>query len=159
MTMNLLINSEEVLAAAFTPVERVSAGIISDAAIEAAQLRYLKPVFGGMYDKFIEGEYADFVGEYLRDALAYYVKADMAGTLAVQFGGGGLFRPKNDHLSPATVHDAEAVRMAAKRIADTLLDRAVGVVEADPAAFHGYAPGDNVRNRICLRGGVVIKGR
>ena len=155
--MKLLINSEEVLSAAFSPVERMSAGVVSDAVIEAAQLRYIKPVFGALYDRFVDGEYADFVSDYLRDALAYYVKADMAVGMTVQFGGGGMFRPKNDFATSATADDAENVRRVAKRTADMLLDRAVMVVEADTEAFPEYVKSHNIRRRITLRGGVVIK--
>ncbi len=155
--MNLIIGSEEVLSLAFRPVEKMAVGSVPEAVIESAQRRYLKPVLGKLYDRIVEGEYADFAVEYLRESLAFYVKADLIASGAGMLGSTGMVRMKGDYTSPASSGEAAMARLEAKKTADALLDRAVEFIEADPEGFPEYDPSQNVRRRVRLQGGMVVR--
>ena len=71
---DLLITAAEVLETAFPSNEYVPEGMIVPARIETAQLGFLRPVFGKLYDKLGEEPYAAFCRTYIKPALAYYVR-------------------------------------------------------------------------------------
>lgn len=71
----LLISSAEALSLAFTPAEFQREELIPAVTIETAQLRYLKPAFGPLYDCLNEPRYEAFVERYVKPALACYVRA------------------------------------------------------------------------------------
>ena len=68
----LLISSAEALSLAFTPAEFQREELIPAVTIETAQLRYLKPAFGPLYDCLNEPRYEAFVERYVKPALACY---------------------------------------------------------------------------------------
>lgn len=77
---DLLITAAEVLETAFPSNEYVPEGMIVPARIETAQLGFLRPVFGKLYDKLGEEPYAAFCRTYIKPALAYYVRFCIACT-------------------------------------------------------------------------------
>ena len=62
----LLISSAEALSLAFTPAEFQREELIPAVTIETAQLRYLKPAFGPLYDCLNEPRYEAFVERYVK---------------------------------------------------------------------------------------------
>ena len=71
--MALLITPAEVLETAFPATEQFRDDLIRPTMIEVAQLQYLQPVFGALFDALEEERYSDFVSTYIKPPLAYYI--------------------------------------------------------------------------------------
>lgn len=87
---DLLITAAEVLETAFPSNEYVPEGMIVPARIETAQLGFLRPVFGKLYDKLGEEPYAAFCRTYIKPALAYYVRYLMVDEQCAAIGAAGV---------------------------------------------------------------------
>ena len=73
--MELLMTPAEVVEAAFGGGDVIDAAIVTESAVLAAQRRYLRPVFGvSFYGALEQGRYGAFLAEYVRPALALFVK-------------------------------------------------------------------------------------
>jgi hypothetical protein len=152
----LLITPAQVAELAFRAPDFISPESISEATILATQQKFIAPVFGGLYDRLCEGDYPEFVEEYIVAPLALYVKMQMLPSLAVQAGGGGVVEVTSKNLARA----GEAkLRSAVRRLrsdASALIDRAVDHIEASPEDFPEYDPRQNVRNRTSIDGGIIL---
>ena len=71
--MALLITPAEVLETAFPATEQFRDDLIRPTMIEVAQLQYLQPVFGALFDALEEERYSDFVSTSNRRWLITYV--------------------------------------------------------------------------------------
>ena len=92
---DLLITAAEVLETAFPSNEYVPEGMIVPARIETAQLGFLRPVFGKLYDKLGEEPYAAFCRTYIKPALAYYVRYLMVDEQCAASGAAGVRQYKS----------------------------------------------------------------
>ena len=73
--MELLMTPAEVVEAAFGGGDVIDAAIVTESAVLTAQRRYLRPVFGvSFYGALEQGRYGAFLAEYVRPALALFVK-------------------------------------------------------------------------------------
>ena len=72
--MALLITPAEVLETAFPATEQFRDDLIRPTMIEVAQLQYLQPVFGTLFDALEEERYSDFVSTYIKPPLSYYIR-------------------------------------------------------------------------------------
>lgn len=98
-----LINSDEVLGLAFTPDDPIDPACVREARIEAAQLRYIRPTFGdAMYQSMRMERYDLFVSQYIKPALAHFVRYELIGELAVRAGSRGVVRPSTEESSQTT---------------------------------------------------------
>ena len=98
-----LITPEEVLGLAFSPDDAIDVSHIRVYRIEAAQLRYIRPVFGDkMYQQMILERHADFVFTYIRPALAHYIRYEMIGELAVRASDRGVVRASSEESTQTT---------------------------------------------------------
>jgi hypothetical protein len=152
----VLITPAQVAELAFRAPDFISPESISEATILATQQKFIAPVFGGLYAKLCEGDYSEFVDEYIAAPLALYVKMQMLPSLAVQAGGGGVVEVTSKNL--ARVGDAK-LRYAVRRLrsdAAALIDRAINHIEASPEAFPEYDPCQNILNRTSIDGGIVL---
>lgn len=111
-----LILPEEVLSLAFSQEDPISSTFVRSARIQIAQLRYIRPAFGNaMYQKMREGaeDYTEFVTDYIKPALAHYVRYEMTGELAVRAGEYGIVRPSSEQsvqTSSETKNDQQSSR-------------------------------------------------
>lgn len=154
--MELIITSERVAELAFRAPDFVPADAIPEATILAAQQKFIRPVFGALYDRMAAGSEAAFVNDYIAAPLAIYVKMLMLPSLAVQSGAAGVVEVTGKNL--ARVSD-ERLRAAVRRLrgdAAALVRRAVEHVEANPALFPTYDPRQNILNHISIDGGIVL---
>lgn len=107
-----LIRPEEVISLAFSLDDPISPNLVRHGRIEIAQLRYIRPAFGnGMYQKMRAGDYDQFVTDYIRPALAHYVRYGVIGELAVRVGEYGVVRPSSEQsvqMSSATKNDQQS---------------------------------------------------
>lgn len=154
--MELLITPARVAEEAFRAPDFITPGGVPGATILAAQQKFIRPVFGALYDRMLAGGYAGFVEEYIVPPLALYVKMLMLPSLAVQAGAAGVVEVNSRNLARA---GDTRLRYAVRRLqsdAAALIDRAVAHVEADPDAFPEYDPRTNVRRRCSTAGNVVM---
>ena len=140
--MALLITPAEVLETAFPATEQFRDDLIRPTMIEVAQLQYLQPVFGALFDALEEERYSDFVSTYIKPPLAYYIRCMVIDELT--------------YGSPASIRLQERLRRQARTTAERLLDRAVGVIEANPESFPEYDPEQNLRHCLLLKGGFIL---
>lgn len=86
----LLITSDEVLAYAFSPREKIAPGSIRRAKIDVAQEHFIRPVVGAaMFDRLTGGEFRPFVNEYIKPALAHYVRYGIINEFSIRMGDDG----------------------------------------------------------------------
>lgn len=154
--MALLITPAEVLETAFPATEQFRDDLIRPTMIEVAQLQYLQPVFGALFDALEEERYSDFVSTYIKPPLAYYIRCMVIDELTASVGT--LGHPAGEIGLRFTGFDppAGAPQKAARTTAERLLDRAVGVIEANPESFPEYDPEQNLRHCLLLKGGFIL---
>ena len=153
---DLLITAAEVLETAFPSNEYVPEGMIVPARIETAQLGFLRPVFGKLYDKLGEEPYAAFCRTYIKPALAYYVRYLMVDEQSAAIGAAGVRQNKSAYTEAVPDSRLHRLRRQARNDADTLLDKAIDYVENNPAMFPEYDPKENIRRRVLIKGGFIL---
>ena len=153
---DLLITAPEVLETAFPSNEYVPEGMIVPARIETAQLGFLRPVFGKLYDKLGEEPYAAFCRTYIKPALAYYVRYLMVDEQCAAIGAAGIRQNKSAYTEAVPDSRLHRLRRQARNDADTLLDKAIDYVENNPAMFPEYDPKENIRRRVLIKGGFIL---
>ena len=150
----LLISSAEALSLAFTPAEFQREELIPAVTIETAQLRYLKPAFGPLYDYLNEPRYEAFVERYVKPALACYVRALVIDARAAAVGPSGIVQARTQYTEAAPAEAAERLRRQALRDAETLLGEAIEFVERQD--FPEYDPDLGIRRRVLFKGGLIL---
>lgn len=153
--MKVLMTPEEASLMAFGG--KVAAARITEADIAATQRRYIEPVLGASLWGAIEsGKYAPLVEEWIKPALALFLKYMLLPAVSVRVGELGVVRFEGESFAPASADDVARMRRAVREAAGAALDAAVDYVEASAGAFPEYDPRENVRKRISLAGGVVM---
>ena len=155
--MNVMITPAEVVALAFGCGSEPLCGEISEATIVAAERKYLVPVFGAeMVENMKSGGCQELVVDYVKPALALYVKRLVLPALAVKVGAAGVVSYLGEGFEK--VDDATLARLLrrVKADADALIDRAVEIIEESPDDYPDYCVGCNVRHRVNLASGVVL---
>jgi len=150
--MKHLISPAEAIDLAFSPAERQSRLAVTDAMIETAQLRFLKPALGGLYDALCAGRYAELLRAGIKPALAHYVRYQVLLHLAFEAGKRGAEQaaPFDDLALTRTRRDA---RRDARRTARLLLAELLGYVRARADEFPEF---DRAGRRTEVIGGVVV---
>lgn len=98
-----LIIPDEVLSLAFSADDPIEPAHVRPARIEAAQLRYIRPAFGdGMYRSMEQERYDTFVDQYIKPALAHFVRYELIAELAVRAGDSGVVRPSSEESRQST---------------------------------------------------------
>ncbi|MFR3488725.1 MAG: hypothetical protein ACLTTP_05290 [Alistipes ihumii] len=144
----LLISSAEALSLAFTPAEFQREELIPAVTIETAQLRYLKPAFGPLYDCLNEPRYEAFVERYVKPALACYVRALVIDARAA-VGPSGIVQARTQYTEAAPPR-RPALRRQALRDAETLLEEAIN-------SSNGIRKTFPVRSDLGIRRRVLFK--
>ncbi len=152
-----LIAPDEVWEIAFPGSDYLSRENITPTQIEAAQLKYLKPALGKLYEALEESRYASLVAESLKAPLAWYVRSLVLEELSATTGSLGVAQPKSDYTTPLSPKQILSLRKQARNRADTLLDRAIETIEASPSTFPEYDSKQNIRHQLSTRGGIVLK--
>lgn len=153
---DLLITAAEVLETAFPSNEYIPEEMIVPTRIETAQLEFLRPAFGKLYDKLGEEPYATFCRTYIKPALAYYVRYLMVDEQCAAIGAAGVRQNKSSYTEAVPDSRLHRLRRQARNDADTLLDKAIDYVENNPAMFPEYDPKENIRHRILIKGGFIL---
>lgn len=98
-----LITPEEIIALAYSPDDPLDPRHIRLTRIEAAQLRYIRPTFGeSMYHSMQMGHCDPFVSDYLKPALAHFIRHELIVELAVRASDHGVVRPSGEESRQTT---------------------------------------------------------
>ena len=157
MSAPLLVTPVEVWEIAFPPNANGPDDQINETLIETAQLRYLKPVLGPLYDTLGESRQESFVTQFLKKPLAYYVKSLALSLMSASVGSLGILEGKTDYAAPVSIRQLHLLRKEARHQADLLLEQSIEYIEANPTLFPEYDPHRNIRHKIRMQGGLVLK--
>ena len=95
----LLITPEEVLAYAFSPREKIAPVSIRRAKIDVAQEHFIHPIVGDfMFGSMTDGKFRPFVNEYIKPALAHYVRYGVIPELSIRMGDDGAVVLQGEEL-------------------------------------------------------------
>ncbi len=154
MAIPLLITVQEVIDLAFIGEENIKTDRILDSVIRSAQEKYLKETFCGLYGKFLEGEYADFVSDYIKPPLAFYVRYLAEPNMSIQMSNMGAFLPQNDFSKAATDRQRDTLRQSSLMIAEPLIDAALGYIRSHNDDFPEFEK--QIKKTKEIIGGIVI---
>lgn len=140
---------------AFPSESNIRPSQISETEIVAAQERFFVPVFGALFEAFLEGKYSDLVEQWIKPSLAEYVKSNVVQTLGMVTTSGVVAR-SFDGGSSGSADEVARVARAAADLADVLRGRAVEIVEQSPKRYPEYNSARNILRRTCIKSGIVI---
>lgn len=154
--MRTLIAPQQVVELAFSANNPISPASIKEAKIIAAQEKYLRPVLGKLYDALLDGKYSELLDEYIRPALAHYVRYAIIPDLSLRLGDKGVLNPFSDHANAATDKQRAELRQQDKEDANILIDNAVRYISEHRDRFPEYEPRENVRKKAICNGGIIL---
>lgn len=154
--MNTLVSASEVVEIAFGARESMLQRVDDPTLIEAAQYKYLRPVFGALYDAMCEGRYTRFRNEYIKVPLALYVKAMLIPSLGVRTEAVGMIAPGDQTFDDAPTGNVDLLRRDLFARAELLLRRAVEYVELNSSMFPEYDPRSNILNRVSVKANIIM---
>lgn len=135
----------------------IAPGIIGESAVIAAQLRYIKPVLGSSFYESVEGgKYPEFVREWIKPALALFVKYMVLPSVALRTAELGVVQFSGDGFRAASADDTARLRRVVKSEACTALSAAMDHVESSAGLYPEYDSRQNVRRRVRIDGGMVV---
>lgn len=152
--MNNLITAEEVVKLAFSVTEQIKPTAIVESKIIAAEEKYLRPVLGSLLDALKNGKYPELLNDYIKPALAYYVRYGIIPDLSLKLNSMGAQTAFTNHTSAATDKQRSEMRMQAKDDADALLLKALRYIK--DGDFPEYDSQKNVRRKVIMNGGLII---
>lgn len=151
------MSSAEVVAAAFPGSLDDGGGFVPESTIVAAQEKFIKPTLNGLYAALEQGTYPDLLDEYVKPALAAYVRYMMLPAVAANVGTVGIVQPRSTVFTPASDRAVAAVRRRTRADATTLMRRCVEHIETlGSNVYPEYDPLQNVLNRVSVDAGVVL---
>ena len=153
---NKIISPAEVVALAFSDGGYVAPEVVAQADITAAIERWIRPVVGDALLSAVQGgAYAELAEEYLRPAVAAYVRLALQPRLNVATSQLGLCAPNSSHLKAADAVARRELMRSLRTRASTLLRRLSTHLEQNKGAFKEYSSKDNILNRCSYDGGFV----
>lgn len=153
--MRNLITAEEVIELAFAENSNMRADSISDTSIRIAEIKYIRPAFGAMYT-LLGDKYADFTNEYVKPALAYFVKCEIIASIAIDMSNSGVAVANPQYQTAASDKQRQRLYDSEMNKAKTLLDFALEYIATnneDFPDFSGNAPKKHHRVGGLLLGG------
>lgn len=155
-----LITAKEVIELAFAENSNMREESISDTSIRIAEIKHIKPVFGNMYS-MLGTTYADFTNEYIKPALAYFVKCEIVSSIAIDMSNSGVAIANPQYQSAASDKQRQRLYDSEMGKAKVLLDDALAYISAHAKEFpdyEGVAPKRHYRNGgLILGNGVPVK--
>ncbi len=146
----------EVAAAAFPGSLDPEGSFVPVGSIVAAQQKFLKPALNGLYDRLEQGAYSELLEEYVKPALAHYVRYLLLPTIAAQVGTTGVVQPRSSSFGAASDKAVEAIRRRTRSDATALMQRLIEHIETLAADYPEYDPAKNVLNRVSTASGIVL---
>lgn len=153
--MRNLITAEEVIELAFAENSNMRADSISETSIRIAEIKYIRPAFGAMYT-LLADKYADYTNDYVKPALAYFVKCEIVSSIAIDMSNSGVAVANPQYQSAATDKQRQRLYDSEMSKAKTLLDFALEYIATHSEEFpdfSGEAPKKHHRVGGLLLGG------
>lgn len=159
--MTTLITPTEVRTLAFID-QNINTAKILTAYIEVAQESYLRPILGNdFYDEVLVNystvPYSTLVTQF-KPALAYFVKYIALPEIMVQVTDKGALMAHTGSGNPVDSKARGDVRTVALQMGEKYAEIAKRWLESDAIypLFTGYSKGENIKNRITRKGGLVL---
>lgn len=140
--MRNLITATEVIELAFAENSNMREESISATSIHIAEIKYIRPVFGDMY-ALLSDRYADYTNDYVKPALAYFVKCEIVSSIAIDMSNSGIAIANPQYQSAASDKQRQRLYDSEMSKAKTLLDFALEYIAAHSSEFpdfRGNAP-------------------
>lgn len=151
-----LITPSEVIEIAFDDRFRLPAEHINPAQILAAEARYIQPVFGDIYYALQQGDLPEFLDDYIKPALALYVKVLLFPTLGVIQGTLGLSYAATHKDLELTDDKIAMIREQLMADANALIARAVRYVNENEEEFTLYEDAEDLCATL-FPGGIIFQ--
>lgn len=136
--MRNLITAQEVIDLAFAENSNMMADSISNTAIRIAEIKYIRPAFGDMYTLLYD-KYADFANEYVKPALAYFVKCEIISSTAIDMSNSGVAISNPQYQSAASDKQRQSLYDSEMSKANTLLDFALSYIAIHSDEFPDFS--------------------
>lgn len=140
--MRNLITATEVIELAFAENSNMREESISATSIHIAEIKYIRPVFGDMY-ALLSDKYADYTNDYVKPALAYFVKCEIVSSIAIDMSNSGIAIANPQYQSAASDKQRQRLYDSEMSKAKTLLDFALEYIATHSSEFpdfRGNAP-------------------
>ena len=154
--METLMTPAEVATVAFPGSLDPEGSFVPVSSIVAAQQKFLKPALNGLYERLEQGAYVELLEEYVKPALAHYVRYLLLPTISAQVGTTGVVQPRSASFGAASDKAVEAIRRRTRSDAAALMRRLIEHIETLAADYPEYDPAQNVLNRVSTAGGIVL---
>ena len=159
-----LIEPQRVIDLSFTNAVTNELSLINDGVIEAAQLRWIKPVLTDDLWDDLESEYPNYSAnnqtlvDKLELPLAFFVKAELVPDMSINTTAAGLQVINTEYSSPATDKQRGEIQDKAIEMGRSLLSEVVRWIEKDGNIdnYPLYYNSKNVNNNIARKGGIVL---
>ena len=148
-----LITAQEVIELAFAENSNMREESIPQTTIGIAEIKYIRPAFGAMY-ALLADKYADFTNEYVKPALAYFVKCEMVSSIAIDMSNSGVAVANPQYQSAASDKQRQRLYDSEMGKAKTLLDYAIAYIAIHSEDFPDYS--GPVTKKSYRVGGIVI---
>ena len=150
-----LITAQEVIELAFAENSNMREESISDTSIRIAEIKYIKPVFGNMYS-MLGTTYATFTKEYIKPALAYFVKCEIVSSIAIDMSNSGIAVANPQYQSAASDKQRQRLYDSEMGKAKVLLDDALAYISAHAEEFPDFV--GTTPKKHFRYGGIIIGG-
>lgn len=154
--MKTIITPSQAVKLAFADGMYVGAGSITLTDIAAAEQRYIVPVVGrALYERLLEGAYADFSTAYIAPATALCTRLMLQSRLDVRTGQCGTSVLKSSDFQPAGDSSLRRLRQSLRTHSRELLRRISEHLTAHPETFPEYDPQNDITQHCTTDGGLV----
>ncbi len=144
----------EVAAAAFPGSLDPEGAFIPESAIITAQQKFFKPVLGPLYDTL--ADHPELLEEYVKPALAQWVRYLVLPSIAAQVGATGIIAPRGQNFESVSPMAAAALRARTKADARALVRRMIEHIKQNPERYHEYCHEQNVMSRVSTTGNIIL---
>lgn len=160
-----LITPQRVIELAFTNSETNEIGLVKDAIIEAAQLRWIKPMLGDdLWDLLVSQYPSSYTSvnqslvDRLETPLAFFVKYELVPDMSINTTAAGLQVLNTEYSSAATDRQRGEIQDQALQHAKALLREVTRWIELDAniGNFPDYYIADNSTNAVTTKGGIIL---
>lgn len=159
-----LITQDRVAELSFSNGETFEDGLIKDAIIEAAQLRWIKPMLGDDLWDLLESEYGNFstvnqtLVDKLETPLAFFIKYEIIPDMSINQTSAGLQVLNTEFSTSATDSQRGQIRAQALLHAEALLEEVTRWIEKDAniSDYPDYLIAGNVNNNVSRKGGILF---
>ena len=160
-----LIIPQRVIELSFTNGETNELSFIKDSIIEAAQLRWIKPILGDDLWDLLESEYPSSYSsvnqtlvDRLESPLAFFVKHELVPDMSINTTAAGLQVLSTDYSSAATDRQRGEIQDQALQHGQALLKEVVRWIELDANIdnYPTYYKSKNTLNNVKTIGGIVL---